>query len=127
MSRENLNLSRSSLMEDDRGSRGSRGSLGLSRWTTEENLSVSSGSRELLNLSGSRELLNLSGSREVIDPVGSREVLNVSGSREVLNVSSSGEALNLAEAEIRKTTRDTRKKSRLAGWLAVKNVVGLVL
>ncbi|XP_023336590.1 ubiquitin carboxyl-terminal hydrolase 38-like [Eurytemora carolleeae] len=61
ISRENLNTSRSSLADEDRLSRvGSRGSLGLSRWCTEENLSSSSGSREVLNVSGSREVLNLS-------------------------------------------------------------------
>merc|ERR1719234_2774712 len=59
-------------------SRGSGG--GLSRWSTEENLS----------LDGSREALNMSGSREVLmGGCSSREALNISGSREVLMMGTS--------------------------------------
>merc|ERR1719370_480318 len=72
-------------LEGVRGARGSRTSLqsrgsgGLSRWSTEENLS----------LDGSREALNMSGSREVLMGGSSREALNISGSREVLMGTSS--------------------------------------
>jgi len=48
-----------SVTSGKRLSRGSRGSLGLSRWSTEENLSIGD-SREVLNTGGSKEMLNIS-------------------------------------------------------------------
>jgi len=65
-----LGESLSSLVDDKRLSRGSRGSLGMSRWSTEENLSIGD-SREVLNMTGSKEVLNLTGSREVLNTSGS--------------------------------------------------------
>jgi len=54
-----LGESLSSLVDDKRLS---RGSLGMSRWSTEENLSIGD-SREVLNISDSKEeILNISGS-----------------------------------------------------------------
>merc|ERR1719500_244822 len=75
--RDSLGLGSLEGVKGARGSRTSlqsRGSGGLSRWSTEENLS----------LDGSREALNMSGSREVLMGDSSRETLNMSGSREVL-------------------------------------------
>merc|ERR1719209_2847504 len=75
--RDSLGLGSLEGVKGARGSRTSlqsRGSGGLSRWSTEENLS----------LDGSREALNMSGSREVLMGGSSRETLNMSGSREIL-------------------------------------------
>merc|ERR1719187_958529 len=47
------------VTSEKRLSRGSHGSLGLSRWSTEENLSIGD-SREVLNTGGSKEMLNIS-------------------------------------------------------------------
>jgi len=71
--RDSLGLGSLEGVKGARGSRTSlqsRGSGGLSRWSTEENLS----------LDGSREALNMSGSREVLMGDSSRETLNMSGS-----------------------------------------------
>ena len=75
--RDSLGLGSLEGVRAARGSRTSlqsRGSGGLSRWSTEENLSMD----------GSREGLNISGSREVLIGGSSREALNISGSKEVL-------------------------------------------
>eukprot|EP00090_Calanus_glacialis_P013279 TRINITY_DN21915_c0_g1_i1.p1 TRINITY_DN21915_c0_g1~~TRINITY_DN21915_c0_g1_i1.p1 ORF type:complete len:657 (-),score=229.25 TRINITY_DN21915_c0_g1_i1:81-2051(-) len=58
----------SGSLTDDKRKKGSQGSLSMSRWSTEENLSIGD-SREVLNMVGSKESLN-----------GSKEILNTSGS-----------------------------------------------
>lgn len=124
--------SRTSLMEEGLGSRGSHGSLGMQRWCTEENLSVSgsSGSREVLNVSiggstGSREAL-CHGSREVLgstEALGSREALYRSrealGSREGLCHESSATVEEGKQAQLEGMIHDSHSNSTDSGIQSV--------
>jgi len=69
----------SGSLADEKRKKGSQGSLGMSRWSTEENLSIGD-SREVLNMVGSKESLNMVGSKESLNINGSKEILNTSGS-----------------------------------------------
>ena len=109
--RDSLGLGSLEGVRGPRGSRTSlqsRGSGGLSRWSTEENLS----------LDGSREALNMSGSREVLMGGSSREALNMSGSREVLmGTSFSREEVQERLSPPKEGERSSNEESGDQDWL----------